>query len=140
MSIFTGTSSSSSKSSKGTILFGSEATLSINSFNTDLGTFSPLFTFGVVTSFAILKKSLKKQCCYCFLWHIFFLESSANLQTSLLLFNSSMRQTNAAYSFSSEQLFMVFAQSFILLRTSFICFKRLNGFLIFISSFICQTD
>ena len=49
-----------SKSLRGTVLSGSEATFWLNSFNPDLGTFGSLFTFGVVTPFAVLKGSLKK--------------------------------------------------------------------------------
>ena len=39
--------SNPSKSPRGTVLSGSEATIWINSFNTDLRTFGSLLTFGV---------------------------------------------------------------------------------------------
>ena len=114
-------SSNPSKSLIGTVLSDSETTFWINSFNTDLETFDSLFSFGVITSFAG------------FLRYLLFL---AGLKTRLLFLNSSMRQTNAACLFTSEQLFMTFAKSLILLRTSFLCFKRFDGFLILISVFI----
>ena len=129
-------SSNPSKSPSGTVLSRPEATLWINSFNTDLGTFGSLFTFGVTTSCAVLKGSLKKQCCNYFLHHLPFLQCSADLKTRLLFFNSSMRQTNPPYSFSSVQLLMAFAKSFILLQTFFNFFKHLGDFLIFITFFI----
>ena len=39
-----------------------------------LGNLGSFFTFCVITSSAVLKGSLKKQCCYCFLHHLLFLE------------------------------------------------------------------
>ena len=98
---------------------------------TDLGTFDSHFTFGVITYFAVLKGSLKKQCCNCFLNYLLFLKCSAHLKTRLLFFILSMRQTNAPYLCSSEQVFMAFTKSFIFLQISFICFNCLDGFLIF---------
>ena len=73
---------------RGTVLSGPEAIFWINSFKTDFWTFDSLFTFGVITSFAVLKRTSKKQCCNCFLRHLLFLESSADLKT---IFSSSTR-------------------------------------------------
>ena len=136
--IFIAISSNPSKFPRGTVLSGPEATFWINSFKTNW-TIDSLFTFGVITSFAVLKRSSKKQCCNCFLHHVLFFESSAVPETHRLFFNSSMRQTNAPYSFASEQIFMAFAKSFILLQTSFICFNRLDDFMI-LTSFLITPD
>ena len=83
-------SSIPSKSQKCTVLSGSEGTFWINSFNTDLGSSDSLFTFGVITFFAG------------FLRRLLFLESSADLKTRLLFFNSSTRQTIASCLITSE--------------------------------------
>ena len=97
-----------SNSPRGTVISVSKATFCIYSFT---------FHFLCYHFFCCFKR--------------IFLECSADLKTRLLFFNSFMRQTNAPYSFSSEQLFMAFTKPFILLQTSFICFNRLDCFLIF---------
>ena len=95
--IFIEMSSNPSKIRRGTVLSGPEVIFWINSFNTDLRNVDSFFTFGGITSFAVLKRSLKKQCSNCFLHHLLFLESSADLKTCHLFFNSSWLLLNLLF-------------------------------------------